>query len=371
MVAIGNFFGSFLGYLLWIFYQIFKNYGVAIILFTVVLKIVMFPFSINQQKSMAANTKLSAKQKELQKKYGNDRIKMNEEMQKLYEKEGYNPASGCLPMLIPFPIMIGLYYTVINPLSNALHLGKEAVTQAVSILQTVPGISGSFTYQNGFYNEMEIVRHFSVLRPYLTMFTDDELSKIQFRLQLFGAEPSRHSHRHLGYQLFWEARIHVPDQSVADSRFVPCLLYRNSDNYNPFTARDATAAAGLYEVDAVRLAGHFCRVCHVRPRGGGLLLDYFYPHQPDSGAFGSCVFQPGIPYRKGGGAACCAAGAGGSGKRAAAVASSPVFCGKIRFAGEPEGRAACGEKRIRPEKEERKIHRWPRQLPWEEKIAVF
>ena len=63
MVAIGNFFGSFLGYLLWIFYQIFKNYGVAIILFTVVLKIVMFPFSINQQKSMAANTKLSAKQK--------------------------------------------------------------------------------------------------------------------------------------------------------------------------------------------------------------------------------------------------------------------------------------------------------------------
>ena len=179
MVAIGNFFGSFLGYLLWIFYQIFKNYGVAIILFTVVLKIVMFPFSINQQKSMAANTKLSAKQKELQKKYGNDRIKMNEEMQKLYEKEGYNPASGCLPMLIPFPIMIGLYYTVINPLSNALHLGKEAVTQAVSILQTVPGISGSFTYQNGFYNEMEIVRHFSVLRPYLTMFTDDELSKIQ------------------------------------------------------------------------------------------------------------------------------------------------------------------------------------------------
>ncbi|WP_283609763.1 YidC/Oxa1 family membrane protein insertase [Faecalispora anaeroviscerum] len=179
MAGIGNFFGSFLGYLLWIFYQFFKNYGVAIILFTIVLKIVMFPFSIKQQKSMAANSKLSAKQKELQKKYGNDRIKMNEEMQKLYEKEGYNPASGCLPMLIPFPIMIGLYYTVVNPLSNALHLGKEAVAQAVAVLQTIPGISGTFTYQNGFYNEMEIVRHFSVLRPYLTMFTDDEISKIQ------------------------------------------------------------------------------------------------------------------------------------------------------------------------------------------------
>lgn len=179
MAGIGNFFGSFLGYLLWVFYQIFMNYGVAIIIFTIVLKIVMFPFSIKQQKSMAANSKLSAKQKELQKKYGNDRIKMNEEMQKLYEKEGYNPASGCLPMLIPFPIMIGLYYTVVNPLSNALHLGKVAVAQAVAVLQTVPGISGNFTYQNGFYNEMEIVRHFTELRPYLTMFTDDELAKIQ------------------------------------------------------------------------------------------------------------------------------------------------------------------------------------------------
>lgn len=179
MAGIGNFFGSFLGYLLWIFYQIFHNYGVAIILFSILLKIFMFPFSIKQQKSMAANSKLSAKQKELQKKYGNDRVKMNEEVQKLYEKEGYNPASGCLPMLIPFPIMIGLYYTVVNPLSNALHLGKESVAQAVALLQKIPGISSSFQYQNGFYNEMEIVRHFSDLRPHLTMFTGDELDKIQ------------------------------------------------------------------------------------------------------------------------------------------------------------------------------------------------
>lgn len=179
MAGIGNFFGSFLGYLLWIFYQIFHNYGVAIILFSVLLKIFMFPFSIKQQKSMAANTKLSIKQKELQKKYGNDSVKMNEEVQKLYEKEGYNPASGCLPMLIPFPIMIGLYYTVVNPLSNALHLGKESVAQAVALLQNIPGISSSFQYQNGFYNEIEIVRHFSDLRPYLTMFTGDEMDKIQ------------------------------------------------------------------------------------------------------------------------------------------------------------------------------------------------
>ncbi|WP_101697453.1 YidC/Oxa1 family membrane protein insertase [Clostridium minihomine] len=178
MAGLGNFFGSFLGYLLWVFYAFFQNYGIAIIIFTILLKIVMFPFSIKQQKSLAANSKLSVKQKELQKKYANDRVKLNEEIQKMYDKEGYNPASGCLPMLIPFPIMIGLYYTVINPLSNALHLGKESVAQAVAVLQRVPGISSTFQYRGGFYNEMEIVRHFSELRPYLTMFTDEELNKI-------------------------------------------------------------------------------------------------------------------------------------------------------------------------------------------------
>lgn len=179
MAGFGNFFGSLLGHLLWVFYTVFQNYGVAIILFTVILKVLMFPFSIKQQKSVAANSKLSAKQKELQKMYANDRVKYSEEVQKLYDKEGFNPAGGCLPALIPFPIMIGLYYTVINPLSNAIHLGADSVAQAVAVLHKIPGISSSFQYQGGFYNEMEIVRHFSELRPYLTMFTGEELDKIQ------------------------------------------------------------------------------------------------------------------------------------------------------------------------------------------------
>ena len=81
MMDLGNFFGSLLGYLLWPLYIFFRNYGVAIILFTIIVKFLMFPFSIKQQKSMAASSKLQAKQKELQEKYGNDKMKMNGEMQ--------------------------------------------------------------------------------------------------------------------------------------------------------------------------------------------------------------------------------------------------------------------------------------------------
>ena len=79
MMAIFNFFGSILGYLLWLLYNIFHNYGVAIIFFTIIIKAVLFPFSVKSQRSMASQTKLADKQKELQAKYGNNKQKYNEE----------------------------------------------------------------------------------------------------------------------------------------------------------------------------------------------------------------------------------------------------------------------------------------------------
>ena len=176
MTEIFNFFGNILGYLLWFFYTLIQNYGVAIILFTIVLKIIMFPFSINQQKSMAANSKMAVKQKELQKKYGNDKVKLQEETQKLYEKEGINPASGCLTTFIPFPIMIGLFYTVQNPLANALHLSTDGIAKALEMLKQIPGLGASFSSQ---YAQIEIVKHFAELKPQLTMFSAAELAKIE------------------------------------------------------------------------------------------------------------------------------------------------------------------------------------------------
>ncbi|NLJ30316.1 MAG: YidC/Oxa1 family membrane protein insertase [Clostridiales bacterium] len=175
MMDIFNFFGSILGYLLWFFYTIIPNYGVAIILFTVVTKIIVFPFSVKQQKSMAATSKLSLKQKELQKKYANDKTKYQQEVQKLYEKEGVNPASGCLTTIVPLIIMMGLFYTVQNPLANALHLSSDAVSKAVDMLKTIPGLGSTFNTQ---YAQVEIVKHFGELKPFLTMFSSAELARI-------------------------------------------------------------------------------------------------------------------------------------------------------------------------------------------------
>ena len=136
-----NWFGSLLGYLLWFLYEIVNNYGVAIILFTIIVKGLLFPFSIKQQKSMASQAKVQKKVRELQKIYANDKMKLSEETQKLYQKEGVSMSGGCLTMLIPFPILFGIYYSVLYPLRNALHTGADRVNAATQLLSQIPVFS--------------------------------------------------------------------------------------------------------------------------------------------------------------------------------------------------------------------------------------
>ena len=155
MFELFNWFGSILGYLLWFLYSIVRNYGVSILLFTIIMKLLMFPFSIKQQRSMASQAKLQKKVKELQAIYGNDKMKLSEETQKLYAKEGASPTGGCLPMLIPFPILFGIYYSVLYPLQNAVHCSAEHVKQAISLLSQIPGLNISASNQ---YAEMDIIK---------------------------------------------------------------------------------------------------------------------------------------------------------------------------------------------------------------------
>lgn len=174
-MGIFNFFGSILGYLLWFLYTIFRNYGVAIILFTIILKLVLFPTSLKQQRSMASQSKLAEKQKELQKKYANNREKYNEELSKLYEKEGVSPTNGCLTTLLPFPIMLGIYYSVIMPLSNTLHIASDTVRQATDYISRIPGMVST----GGIYSELQIIQNFSAVRDNLTMFSAQDIAKIE------------------------------------------------------------------------------------------------------------------------------------------------------------------------------------------------
>ena len=168
--------GYVFGYLLWAFYELTKNYGIAIILFTIVLKIITFPFSVKQQKSMAQNARLANKQRELKEKYGNDKVKLSEETQKLYAKENVSPMNGCLTMILPLILLMGVYYAVIWPLTNTLHLDSGSVQAATGMLAQVPGGFGGY---NSYYGELEIVNHFNDFRNFLP-FSSTYMASIEF-----------------------------------------------------------------------------------------------------------------------------------------------------------------------------------------------
>ena len=105
-----------IGYLLAFIYRLVGNYGISLILLTVIVKLVLYPLYAKQIKSTANMSEMSEKSKEIQRRYANDKEKQNEEMQKLYAEAGFNPMSGCLPMLIQFPIIMGLFALLRNPM---------------------------------------------------------------------------------------------------------------------------------------------------------------------------------------------------------------------------------------------------------------
>ena len=121
--------GSIFGYLVQIFYFIFKNFGVAIIFFTIATRLLMFPLTIKQQMSTAAQQRIQPKIQELKNKYGKNQEAYNQAVQELYAKEGVSMSGGCLPMLIQFPLFFGMYAAIRQPLTNVLHIGKDMVAK--------------------------------------------------------------------------------------------------------------------------------------------------------------------------------------------------------------------------------------------------
>lgn len=110
------------------------SYGLALIIFTVIIKLLLLPLSIKQQHSSAKMAALAPKQKEIQNKFKHDKQRQNEELTKLYQQEGVNPAGGCLPLLIQFPIIIALYSIISRPLSYMYRLTAEQIISAGATL---------------------------------------------------------------------------------------------------------------------------------------------------------------------------------------------------------------------------------------------
>ena len=121
--------------LLLLFYDLTSNYGVAIILFALVVKLVLLPFQMKSKKGMARMSRLTPRMKELEKKYGSNKQKYQEEVAKLYRESRVNPMSGCIWTLIPFPILIALYSVIRQPLSRMLSLSADQISTITTALE--------------------------------------------------------------------------------------------------------------------------------------------------------------------------------------------------------------------------------------------
>jgi len=115
-----------IGYLLMGIYKLVGNYGLSLIILTFLVKLILYPLYAKQIRSSADMAEMSEKAQEIQRRYANDREKQNEEMQKLYSEVGFNPMSGCLPMLIQFPIIMGLFALLRNPMKY-MPAGSEMI----------------------------------------------------------------------------------------------------------------------------------------------------------------------------------------------------------------------------------------------------
>ena len=141
MNFISEIFGYPLGYIMQGCYYLTHNYALSLLLFTLVTKVLLFPLAVKQQKSTAQMAVFQPKITEIQKKFANDKKKQQDEMMKLYSDYGYNPAGGCLPMLIQFPILFGLIDVIYKPLTHIIRIPSDVITKGIEIAKELPGIT--------------------------------------------------------------------------------------------------------------------------------------------------------------------------------------------------------------------------------------
>ena len=185
-----QFFANIFGYLLDIINQFVNNYGLAIILFTSIIKLIMLPLSIKQQRSMKKNVELQEKLKVIQFKYKNDPENLNRATMELYKTENMSPFSGCFSAIIQFILLISIFYMVRFPLT---YMEKVDKTQIDTYTQQIKDAGMDVSQA---YSEIDIIRELDYLKE---KFPDDQtLDKINLNMNFCGLDLSKIPQQNLG-----------------------------------------------------------------------------------------------------------------------------------------------------------------------------
>lgn len=153
-----TFFANIFGYILNFIYNIVQNYGLAIIIFSILIKILMIPISIKQQKTMKKSTKIQAKMKELQFKYKNNPEKLNQETMELYKKENMSPFSGCLSAIVQIILLFSVFYLVRSPLTYMKKVDANVINKYTKVIKEYK------LSENSSYPEIDVIREIDNIR---------------------------------------------------------------------------------------------------------------------------------------------------------------------------------------------------------------
>ena len=146
------FFANLFGYVLNFIYEIVKNYGLAIIIFSILVKVLMIPMSIKQQKTMKKSTKIQKKLKEIQFKYKNNPEMLNQATMEVYKSENMSPFSGCLSAIVQIILLFAVFYLVRSPLTYMEKVNPDMINKYSKIVKE------NNLSTNSAYPEIEIIR---------------------------------------------------------------------------------------------------------------------------------------------------------------------------------------------------------------------
>ena len=162
-----------------------NNYALAITVFTLVTKLALLPLSVKQQKEQAKMAVFQPKLKRIQEKYGNNKERYNEEIQKLYTEEGYNPMSGCLPSLIQFPILFGVIDVVYKPIYHIFRVSNAVINE----MMEVASAAGHAFEAHSYYNQIKLLKIIQEETELFHSFDQEIIGKIaEFDMTLFGLD---------------------------------------------------------------------------------------------------------------------------------------------------------------------------------------
>lgn len=249
------FLANIFGYVLNFLYNLFGSYGIAIIVFSIILRVILLPITINQQKSMKKTAKLQEEMKQLNSKYKNNPEKLNQETIELYKREKMNPFSGCFSGIIQIFIILSVFWLVSSPLTYMKNVKETEIYQEYSekIMQN--------NNQRASYKEIAMInlveKDYQEIIDKLKNDSDskeelqkkkDELEKLRINMQFLGLDLSK-----VPTQSLNDVRVYIIPILYVLSSFISIKLTTNMQNKkNNLTNKEKKSTESGSEMEAMQ-----------------------------------------------------------------------------------------------------------------------